>query len=412
MIALTHVCRGWRKIFTSRSALWTNIDCENADKTLIYLNRSRASPISVRLERDESLSPDDPFIQAIPRIITRLKSMSIHATPGNLQEVIAQLSHSAPLLESLTIEAKCESPPQHCPMIMPTLFDGDLSSLRELHLQCILTTLPWRNMVNLTSFTLAYVSSDQSPVRCLLDFFQSAPRLCQIKLQFAASTFGAQRGRLVSLECLKRMDIIGSSPSLLLGHLLVPADAKLVIHMDSRRSLHLPGSLDFLAEFSRFGIRLYVRDLYPSMQFVAPNCKISIVPATPRASTTCRVLESLAQFDPSKIERLGLADGDLTSQHGRDFGRALPKITNLRSITISRCRNLSGFIPFLGHDVCPKLEEFVLGPSVNGEKLNIRSLIGLVARRASRKEKFKSVRIVTSGVALASGNIGGSDEED
>ena len=116
-VALTHVCQAWRKIFTSRSALWTDFDCENMDKTLVYLDRSGSSPIRVRLERDKELSPNDPFLQIVPHVTARLKSMTIRATPRDLQEITAHLSHSTLLLESLAIEAKFESSPQHSHMI-------------------------------------------------------------------------------------------------------------------------------------------------------------------------------------------------------------------------------------------------------------------------------------------------------
>ena len=33
LIALTHVCRGWRDAFISRSSLWTRIDLTNVGKT-------------------------------------------------------------------------------------------------------------------------------------------------------------------------------------------------------------------------------------------------------------------------------------------------------------------------------------------------------------------------------------------
>jgi len=102
----------------------------------------------VRLERYDDLSPHHLFFQVISPTITRLRSVVIRGTPGNIQKATAQLLHPAPPLESLTIEAKCENSPQRCPTIPTKLFGGDLSSVRELHLQCIWTELPWRNMVN------------------------------------------------------------------------------------------------------------------------------------------------------------------------------------------------------------------------------------------------------------------------
>ena len=84
VIALTHVCRTWRENFISRSSLWIDFDCTGIDKTHVYLERSKSSPIKVSLKRLYSLAPQDPFHQIIPRAIGRLESLSIRASLINL----------------------------------------------------------------------------------------------------------------------------------------------------------------------------------------------------------------------------------------------------------------------------------------------------------------------------------------
>ena len=398
------MCQTWREIFTSRPTLWTDLDCTNIDKTLVYLDRSRSSPINVQLDKYQALSPYDPFLQVIPHVIPRLKSVTIYGVPENLQEITAQLYAPAPLLETLTIYIDCECPPQHGPAITTPLFNGDLSSLRELRLQCVSTELPWRNMVNLTSFTLGYTKPGDSSVRHLLDFFASAPRLRKIRLSFATPTFGTQRGRLVSLPHLRRMSIFGSGPpSLLIDHLLIPAGAKLTTEVDSSGSLHLPKSLEFLETFSRFKIDLHVRDFYPSIRFSAPNCHISIIPATPPATpTSCRVLDSLSRFDPSNVERLRLADGDLMRQSGCDLYRVIPRIKNLRTLVLSRCTNISSAFGFLNGCFSPglRLDELVIDPRGDGEKFDTQNLTRLVGWA-----RPKSVRIVGRDKAVQTGAL-------
>ena len=244
----------------------------------------------------------------------------------------------------------------------------------------------------------------------------------------------------MSLPNLKRIYIFGSGPpSLLLDHLLIPAGAKLSTEVDSRGSLHLPKSLDFLQLFSRFTIHLYVRDFYPSIRFRGPNCDISIVPATsPVASTTCRVLESLARFDPLSVERLRLAGGDLMRQDGCDVDPVLSRMKEIHTLTISRCTGLSRFFPFINNaDLCPKLEQLILDPRADGDKFDIQNIIGLAIRIRRpwwRGAKLKSVRIVSRDqsvqagavklaehvphvecsprVALVSDDVDSSDEED
>lgn len=132
--------------------------------------------------------------------------------------------------------------------------------LRKLLLTHIHTQLPWRNMVNLKSFALSYAWAGSSSVRHLLDFFESGPSLHKILLHLATPTFGTQRGRTVSLVCLKRLDIIGGGPpSLLLNHLLIPAGMRFMAqgtHMAPSTSLGpliASGSSSHLGSTCMFG---------------------------------------------------------------------------------------------------------------------------------------------------------------
>ena len=450
-ITLTHVCRAWREIFTTCPSLWVDFNCEDTDKTRVYLERSKSLPIDLRLKRVENLSLHDPFLQLIPHAIGRLKSLDIQGTPENLQGFAARLSHPAPLLESLTIEVDCECSPQHGPVIPTTLFDKDLSSLCELRLKCIRTELPWRNMVNLTSFALGYTFQGNFPIGHLLDFFESAPRLRNIQLHSATPTSGAQTGRLVSLECLKRMDIIGGGPSsLLLDHLLIPAGAKLTTRVEAdlfgsafRNTMlggHLPKALSNLRNLSNFTeVHLHVEESHPRIRFSGPNGRVTLLPSAPRdtTDTTTRwVYESIRKFDTSKAERLRIANGDLWDNADNcAFSGVLESMRALRSITISRCKNLSASINAL-HDAyrCPKLEELILDPRVHGEKFDIQAVIGIAAKRALRGAGLKSIKIVSGDksvqtcalqlwesvshvecsreVAAVCDDGGGSDDED
>ena len=282
IIALTHVCRAWREVFTSRSALWTDLDCIDLDKTEVYLERSKSSPINLSLHRYSRLSPWDPFVLIIPRIIGRLKSLSVWGTPGGLRGIVAFLSRPAPFLEDVSIYGDPgDRALPRLPILTSALFNGDLSSLRSMWLQDVHTELPWRNMANLTSFTLAHTQTVST--NHLLDFFEGAPRLREVELRSVNPTPGGENGRLVSLACLKRMDVTGGGPpSVLLGHLLIPAGARLMIQRDLGSSLvrdYLPRSLDNLRNFSDFTtIRLYINVSYPRIVFSGPNGRVNINP--------------------------------------------------------------------------------------------------------------------------------------
>jgi len=399
MMALAHVCQAWRELFISRTSLWTDFYCEDTVGTHASFDCSGASPINTWLERCKGPSPhdQDPPLQVIPHAIARLKSVVIHGRPKNIQEVTAQLSHPAPLLESLRIEVDGLHHPGDGPVMPTTLFDGDFSSLHDLYLQGIRTELPWRNMVNLTSFALVYQALGGTSIKWLLDFLESTPRLR--KIQLATLTLSGHSGRLVSLPCLRRMDIIGGeSPGHLFDNLLIPIGAKLTTQGDPRHSTYLPNSFKEIRALTGFRVHLHVRGNYPRIQISGQTGEINIIPVTSRAtviSDTCRVLESLAKFDPSKTERLRLAGGDLFLQEGRTVYQLLLPMTGLRTITISRCRNPSQLFWLLGNtELCTKLEEIVLDAR-DGEKLDIQRVIEVVAKRAGMGAKLKSVRIAS-----------------
>ena len=434
VVALAHVCRAWREIFLPRTSLWTDFYHEDMDKTHISLDCSGSSPINTWLERYQG-SP----VQSIPHAIARLKSVVIHGRPRKIQEVTTQLSHPAPLLESLRIEVDGVHFPEDGPVMATTLFNGDFSSLHDLYLQGVCTELPSRNMANLTSFTLAHTSHVESPVGPLLDFFEYAPRLCKIRLHFATPTTGTQARRLVPLGCLKRLDIVGGeSPALLFDHLLIPVGAKLTTQGNQHHSAYLPSSFEQIRDLIGFKVHLHVREFYPSIRISGHTVEINIVPATPRATTapnTCRVLESLAQFDPPRTERLRLVGGDLLLRDGCALYWVLFAMKGLRTITISRCKNVSKIFGWLDDiDMCPKLEELVVDARADGEKLDTQRMIQMAAKRATMLVKLKSVRIVSRDkfvqtralklkeyiphvecsprVALVSDAIDSSDEED
>jgi hypothetical protein len=382
--------------------LWTDFDCEDldVDKTRVYLERSKSSPISVRIdEGSDDLSPHNSFFQIVPHAVDRLKSLVVNGTPRNLSAITAPLSRPAPLLEYLWIDGNCESMPQDNPTLTSALFNRDLPSLRELHLEYVRTELPWRNMVNLTSFELWHTTPDDFSIRQLLDFFESAPRLRTIDLLHATPTSGAQHGRLVSLDCLKSMAVIGDeTPSLLLDHLIIPVGAKLSTQGGPLNEGLLPRSLDNLKNLSGFtDINLHIDGSDPYIRFSGPNGQVRMY-IHPNDDTTRLMLESLARFDTSKTERLQI---DYGHSHSRDPPyQALHPMDHLRTLILYRCTSPDIFIHALdpntnssGVAVCPELEELILVLRLSEETLDIKNVKEMAAARASRGAKLKSIKI-------------------
>ena len=189
--------------------------------------------------------------------------------------------------------------------------------------------------------------------------------------------------------------------SVLLDHLLIPVGAKLKIQADMLSPLigvHLPRSLDNLRNLTNFTtIQLHPDGPSPGMKFGGPNGQFDIILTT--GSPTSLLLESLGEFNTSNTERLGIDNGDLLT--GDPLYRALIPMKALRTLTLSRCRNLDIFIralqPTISSSevvVCPKLEQLVFMLHSFETMSSITSIVEMAEARASRGEKLRNVRIV------------------
>jgi len=388
-------------MFISRSSLWSRLDCVHAEKAHAYFERSGSSLINLRLWGGANQSTLDTFLQIIPQAIGRLKSLLIFADPEILQAVMPHLPHPAPFLEKLDLLCGDYEEPR----VRSTIFDGDLSSLRELRLEHVRTELPWRNMINLTSFTLGYIPVGDFGQ--LLDFFESAPRLRDIELLYAILVSYGGNKRLVSLDHLEKLVIIDCGPtSTFLDQLVIPAGARLVIQIGRgafKIKDHIPRSLNNLKNLSsitKICLRLDV-SLSPSLRLNGPDGELYIVISH---IGTLLVFESLALFDTSKTERLRInsCSGPLYRESPY---RALLAMKNLRTLALSRFTDLScAFMDILNPNtspskevVCPSLEELVFvrprgSFDGDGEKFDMRAVIEMVAARAARGVKLGTVR--------------------
>jgi hypothetical protein len=356
LITLTHVCRNWREMFTSRSSLWTRVDCNNADKTRVFLERSKSSPINVSLSRSGRLPPDDPFFQIDHRAVKRLVSLHIDVTAETLQCITPRLFYPAPLLEQLGIY--------------------------------------------LTSFELAYTPPGEISAAQLLDFFESAPHLQEVMLHYVSPTSIDQDERLVSLAHLKYLDIFDDQPtSPLICHLLIPVGASLrtEIHSNSGVEGHLPRSLINLRNLLNFTqLSLYVRDLFCQIECIGPSGKVLMTSTSYSGGPTRLLLEFLDRFNTSTVKVLEIAIRDHFPQ---DLAyQLLFPMNSLRTLTISPCNTSCPFIQALNPDVnsesvlvCPSLGKLVL--HTNG-RVGISDIEITGAARELRGAKINSVQIL------------------
>ena len=194
-IALTHVCHGWREIFTSRSSLWTHLDCKDAEKTHTHIGRSRSHPLEISLMRWERIPYcNDALLMAIPHI-GRISSLTIYVLSDALSRLLNHFPFPAPFLKELKIVLHYDGlahDPR--PATIPNTILPDCSPpLRKLRLSNVATDLPWRNLSNLTVFEFRHFPDtvDSLFVGQLLNFFESAPLLRKITLHDSIPTSSA-----------------------------------------------------------------------------------------------------------------------------------------------------------------------------------------------------------------------------
>ena len=160
----------------------------SVDKAEVYLERSKSSPINLWLSGPVF---HDPFFRIILRAIQRLRSLTFNGAQRYQDEIATDLSRPMPLLERLSMVGRYKGESNSWwphPVLTSAHFDRALPSLRMLCLKYVTTELSWRRMVNLTSLKL--VQTFPVSIKRLLDFFESAPRLCEVELHFAVSTSG------------------------------------------------------------------------------------------------------------------------------------------------------------------------------------------------------------------------------
>jgi hypothetical protein len=411
LIALTHVCRGWREQLISCSSLWASLDCANVDRTRVYLERSRTSPLDICLG-GVGRAPflQDALLLTVPHG-DRLKCLSITAFSEDIVELTKHFLHChAPLLEKLRIHSYS----MDSPTIQAAIFDGDLSSLRELRLSVTLMDLPRKSLSNLTTFDFRNVPFRKQSVIRLLDFFEQAPILRRLILYHAfPKTSDAPQGRMVSLPHLKLLHITACPAfSILLNHLSIPPGASLVLESDgdgkSPISTYLPSTSSNLGNVSHItsinlrcepNISLRLEGSTGGLHI----CDLHRVDdATSPSVVGSRVLHSLDYFDISATRRLTVTQCGISPPPEIEKSlvfQTLLRMNALHTLTLTDCLNLD-FVFALNPGrtpskavVCTELEEFVLYIE-SGDRFCIDELLEMAKERASRGAKLSAITIV------------------
>ena len=418
LITMTHVCRGWRDLLIARPSLWTRLDCTNTDKTRIYIERSKSSPLELSLCKHQITYPEDAFLLVVPHI-SRLKSLSVDGAGDLLQDLTPYFSCPIPLLEELTIDLTGNP----TPVLEGTLFDSDLSSLCSLSLLGVTTYLPWKGLSKLTTLKLCHVPEDTISVAHLLDFFEDAYHLRDITLNHSLPTSSnAPPERLVSLPCLTNLTICANPVhSILLNHLSIPAGASLILEFrfngnKSPLPDFLPKTLGNLKNiFPITSVNLWFDEAHKHVRLDGPNGRLYMLghwadwdwDDDSLFVSDRRILRSLSNFAISGTQRLAVTKYEppaVVIEKSSPY-HILLRMKDLRTLTLTQSNNLP-FILALNPDknpsentLCPTLEEIVLYVE-ELESFNIKELMSMAKARASRGTRLSSITIVGLGALL------------
>ena len=361
IIKLTHVCHGWRELFTSRPSLWNRLDCVDVNKTHTYLERSKSSPLEISLKKDNEKPVisyrNDALVQLVPHYRPSQVPHCHRTHGGRPPGYHHPLLLPGPLLEKLSIIIRCH----HAPILDPALFNGDPSFLRTLELEGV-AGLPWNNLPNLTSFSLDRIPESGLSVTALLDFFESAPLLRKISLISSMPNIcDVPPGRVIYIPRLEEFVVGGPLPySTLLDHISIRPNAlmMMVFNLTSDRipiQEHHPRSFANFRHISHITqISVGLRGQSKLIQLYGPSGRHCInakwvgehgCDGCPVAVNT-RMLQSLVMFDTSRVQRLAVTRYAVSSRMSTAESppyQVLCHMENLRTLILTECYNLLFF---------------------------------------------------------------------
>jgi len=410
LITMTHVCHGWRELLIARPSLWTRVNCTNVDKTQVYIERSKSSPLKLSLYNHGSMACLKAALALVIPHISRLKSLTLNEVEDwdILRSLTPYLSRPIPLLSKLMISLGCDPTPDLDTMLF------NLSSLCSLSLSGVITHLPWKNLSKLTTFELFDDPRGGVFIAQLLDLFEEAHHLRDIRLYRSIPTMSnAPPGRVVSIPHLKKLTTSADlAHSILLDHLSIPAGASLTLTLwfsgnKSPIPDFLPKSLENLRNiFPISSVNLSLSGFDNHVRLKGPNGGLYMLgrmrewEAGNLPLLDRRFLRSLSCFDFSGTQRLTVTHQELPGVEA--IGKSAPyhvlsRMKDLRTLTL-----IQDNLPFIlalnpvrkpiQCAPCPKLEKLVLYVDER-ESFNIKELMSMAKERASVGMKFSSITV-------------------
>ena len=408
MTTLTHVCRGWRDVFTSRPLLWTQLDCMDVDKTRAYIQRSKSSPLEITLER----SPNGKGFtnEALDLIIPHLHRVESLTVVGIFSGFSGKFRIRMPLLKKLRIINR------FLPKLDDdALFNGDLSSLHELTLLGVVMHPSWKHPGNLQVLHLESGSHTYETTQ-ILDLLESAPHLHTVSIRGQVSPSSrAPPGRIVHLSRLKSFCISTSSPqSFLLPHINIPAGASLesiLSYGGGECPLldYLPErspNLENLSHITKIRLRLGLEKVQARLSGPSGKLRVTIdYSGSDFYSLDLMILNSLS---PSILSTTLVLEVSEYTRFGSGRVEECPifqtiySMKGLQKLALDRC-DYRTFIRALDPSktpsnivLCPNMKELVINFALRYAD-DLQNTISMVKNRVLRGAKLSSITLLGAG---------------
>ena len=167
LITATHVCHHWRMAFLSSPRLWSHLDLTNEERALVFLERSKSTPVSVALMGASRLS------KAVRELLNGI-TPRLTALGTDTAFLDGLLGQPVPMLRTLDISGNGEpkeNPIRSLPYIWSlAITNPDRLRFHVPHLKNI--RIEW-------TFNLPARSGNDLP-----DFFRSCPLLEVVSLSY------------------------------------------------------------------------------------------------------------------------------------------------------------------------------------------------------------------------------------
>lgn len=208
-IIVTHICRRWREIALSHTALWHKPAHKLGPQWFSeMLTRAHSTPLTIELRSYSPMSVEEFIYDALISHHDTLRVVDIYCKTANFRHKLPTfLTRAAPRLYTLKISSHLDFD------IPPDLFGGDLSQLRHVSFQRVSDTwlrAPFQNIV-----TLEVEHMESSPLKSfdpLLNILNNNSLLESLKLTgvLPNHTAAAPHGRLIRLPRLHNITLKGS----------------------------------------------------------------------------------------------------------------------------------------------------------------------------------------------------------